>query len=446
MSNNTNNIPKFNTLFKPLLIEQFFQMLLGNVDIFLLSKVEDSAVASVGMAKQLLTISTMVLGIVTLGSTILFLHYSSNPDKEKMQSIIRQSIFLNLTLSILLFLNIFIFGNSLLLLIKTPLEILDTSKIYLYIVGFGLIFQSIMSISSSVLRSFAYVNIAMKISVIINLTNIIGNAVVIFFPGVFFQNSIVGISVVTLSSYMLGAVLSIYLLKENLPTYFSGLFRFKFDFKIIKEILKLGIPSAMESISHIISQTIITSIIATMGTLVITSKIYAQTITSFVFIIGAASGQAGQIIIGRLISSKKFEEARKFGNANTNRFVLVALICNLLVAAFSPFLIRLFTQDPLIIKTTQILLFLNCLYDPLRVANETEITALLVAKDVKFPVIVGAIVIYLFTVPASYITVELLNHSIVSVWIIFIIDEFIRAGIFKVRWNKMKWSKYNGLQ
>ena len=187
MSNNTNNIPKFNTLFKPLLIEQFFQMLLGNVDIFLLSKVEDSAVASVGMAKQLLTISTMVLGIVTLGSTILFLHYSSNPDKEKMQSIIRQSIFLNLTLSILLFLNIFIFGNSLLLLIKTPLEILDTSKIYLYIVGFGLIFQSIMSISSSVLRSFAYVNIAMKISVIINLTNIIGNAVVIFFPGVFFH-------------------------------------------------------------------------------------------------------------------------------------------------------------------------------------------------------------------------------------------------------------------
>ncbi len=445
MNDTTKPIPKFNTLFKPLLIEQFFQMLLGNVDIFLLSKVEDSAVASVGMAKQLLTISTMVLGIVTLGSTILFLNYSNNPDKEKMQSIIRQGIFLNLTLSIILFITIILFGNSLLLLIKTPTEIIETSKIYLYIVGFGLLFQSLMSISSSVLRSFAYVNIVMRISIIINVINIIGNAIVIFFPGVFFKNSIVGISTVTLTSYILGAFLSIYLLKENLPLYFNGLFTFKIDLKIIKEILKLGLPSAMESISHIISQTIITSIIATMGTLVITSKIYAQTITSFVFIIGAASGQAGQIIIGRLLSEKKYEEAKKFGNENTNRFVIVALLCNILVAIFSPFLIRLFTQDPSIIKTTQILLFLNCLYDPLRVANETEITALLVVKDVKFPVIVGAIVIYLFTVPASYITVEILNHSIISIWIIFIIDELIRAGIFKARWNQMKWSKYNGL-
>ena len=45
-------------------------MLLGNIDVLMLSQYSDAAVAAVGMANQFMTVGLMVLGIVSLGSSV----------------------------------------------------------------------------------------------------------------------------------------------------------------------------------------------------------------------------------------------------------------------------------------------------------------------------------------------------------------------------------------
>lgn len=84
---------------------------------------------------------------------------------------------------------------------------------------------------------------------------------------------------------------------------------------------------------------------------------------------------------------------------------------------------------------------MNIFYDPLRVANETIIASLQVAGDVKYPVIVGIIVTYIFTIPMAILFGSYLNLGIISVWIIFILDEGFRALLFYIRWRKMGWQK-----
>ena len=65
-SNQTFSMPRFSVLFLPILIEQLFSMLLGNVDVLMLSQYSDDAVAAVGLSNQIISVGIMILGIVSL--------------------------------------------------------------------------------------------------------------------------------------------------------------------------------------------------------------------------------------------------------------------------------------------------------------------------------------------------------------------------------------------
>lgn len=64
---------EYGHLLWPLLVEQLFMMLIGNVNVYIFSLYNDQVVAAIGLADQVLVIGTMAMGIVSLGSTILFL-------------------------------------------------------------------------------------------------------------------------------------------------------------------------------------------------------------------------------------------------------------------------------------------------------------------------------------------------------------------------------------
>ena len=243
----------------------------------------------------------------------------------------------------------------------------------------------------------------------------------------------------------MGINFKLFTIKKNIPE----LFDLKKELRKIplkKEILSLGIPSAMEQISYNFSQTIITAIIASLGTIAVSSKIYTQTITSFIFSIGVAAGVAGNLVIGNLYRNKNYDQIKYFAVRNANRISLIAAAVNLILASFGQFLVRIFTDNPEIIKIVRELLFFQILLDPMRVANEVLVNSLNVLKDVKFPVIVGIITTYALVIPLSYLAVNKLGMGLQSVWIVFIIDESLRRLLFTKRFKSGKWIKLNEVE
>lgn len=426
----------------PLIVEQLFMMLIGNVNVYLFSLYSDQAVAATGLADQILAIGTMAMGIISLGSVVLFLQNADDKKLPYMQGVARQTIILNFLLSALLFLVVFAFGNVLLGWMQTPVELRPLSLIYLRIVSSSLLFQGISTSTSALLRSYGKVKLAMMLAVISTLITIGGNALVILSPIRLFGEGVLGISLATVTTRFIGAVISLNAIRTQLPNIWQGLWRFgRQDKAIAKSILKLGIPSGMENVSYNFSQTIITAVIASLGTVAINAKIYTQTITAVVFTLSVAAGQAGQILIGKYMREKKYEQAERFAVQNTGLFMGIAVVINSLLALAGPWIIGIFTTDPAIIAVVRTLLWLNVLYDPFRVGNETLIASLNVKGDVRYPVLIGMVVTYLFTVPASLFFAGYLNGGLIAVWIIFILDEGIRVFIFYRRWRAGIWKK-----
>lgn len=429
---------EYQNLFWPLLVEQIFLTLIGNFNVFLFSLFNDQMVAAIGISDQLLNIFAMITNIVVLGASILVIQNAEKSRLAYVKSILKESVILNVIIAILIVIAVFLFNKDLLMLMQTPRELLDETSIYIRIVSVSIIFLAMTSLMLGTLRAFGFVKIAVKVSVINTFLVILGNSLIVIFN----LGGITYIAIATLVSRLLGMLLTFFTLKSKIPE----LFDFKEGFRKIllkKEILTLGIPSAMEQISYNFSQTIITAIIASLGTIAVSSKIYTQTITSFIFSIGVAAGVAGNLVIGNYYRNKDFEKIKNFGVTNANRISLIAGGVNLILALMGRFLVGIFTKDPEITEIVTQLLFFQILLDPMRVSNEILVNSLNVLKDVKFPVIVGIVTTYVLVIPLSYLFVSKFGMGLRAVWIIFILDEALRRLLFTLRFKSGKWMKIN---
>lgn len=429
---------EYQNLFWPLLVEQIFLTLIGNFNVFLFSLFNDQMVAAIGISDQLLNIFAMITNIVVLGASILVIQNAEKSRLAYVKSILKESVILNVIIAILIVIAVFLFNKDLLMLMQTPRELLNETSIYIRIVSVSIIFLAMTSLMLGTLRAFGFVKIAVKVSVINTVLVILGNSLIVIFN----LGGITYIAIATLVSRLLGMLLTFFTLKSKIPE----LFDFKEGFRKIplkKEILTLGIPSAMEQISYNFSQTIITAIIASLGTIAVSSKIYTQTITSFIFSIGVAAGVAGNLVIGNYYRNKDFEKIKDFGVTNANRISLIAGGVNLILALLGRILVGIFTKDPQITEIVTQLLFFQILLDPMRVSNEILVNSLNVLKDVKFPVIVGIVTTYVLVIPLSYLFVSKFGMGLRAVWIIFILDEALRRLLFTLRFKSGKWMKIN---
>ena len=431
-------IKKFKNLFLPILIEQVFMMLIMNVNVFLISLVNDRAIALTGLTDQIIAIGQLLLGIVSLGSTILFLQNADKVHLDYIRKIFQQSLLLNGLLSLLITLVFVIFGSNLLQLINSPANLIETGNIYLQLLGWSLLPLGISSSVNALLRSYGKVRAAMYASILNTLIVVSGNAFVVYTH--LLDNAVIGIGIATLIMRCLGVFISLLILKKDLPKIFELKWSFHLeDLKISSKILRLGVPSAMENVFYNISQLLITAGIASLGVVSLSSRIYTQTITAIIFTISVAAGQSSQILIGKAIRKEDMDQGTATGRSIVKAFFSLSVILNVIIALLGPLLIQIFTEDEVIKQVVTILLWLSILYDPFRASNEILIANLNVVGDVRYPVIVGVLTTYLFTVPVSLSLIYFFNQGLIAVWFVFIVDEALRAVIFYRRWTQKKW-------
>ena len=115
------------------------------------------------------------------------------------------------------------------------------------------------------------------------------------------------------------------------------------------------------------------------------------------------------------------------------------MLSSFILALLSSFIIKIFTDDPAIQHTVLTLVWMSILLEPARMVNEIIIGALNTAGDVKYPTTISILVTYIFTVPMSYIVGIYLGYGLTGVWIVFIVDEWIKAAILYNRWTNESW-------
>ena len=126
----------------PIFIEIGLQMMVPNMDQFMLSHYSQDAVAAVGNDNMIVNMIILTLSVLSQAATILIAHYRGAGDMGKASQVCSVSLGLNLGLGALISLVLFCFPGFFLGILGVPGEIWTEAQLYLRWIGLFVIVQS----------------------------------------------------------------------------------------------------------------------------------------------------------------------------------------------------------------------------------------------------------------------------------------------------------------
>lgn len=279
----------------------------------------------------------------------------------------------------------------------------------------------------------------MLVTVVVNILNIIGNYSLIFGKFGFPELGVEGAAISTAFSRGVSMViLFIILFRKHIHRFPLAYFR-PFPFIELKNLMRVGLPSAGEQLSYSSSQVVITFFINMLGVEALATRTYCVNIIMFVYLFSISMAQGGAICIGHLIGEKKPHAAFLLGKYVMKKSVMITLILSGIIAASGHAILGWLTSNPEIIRMGVIVLLIDVVLEIGRPINIFATNALRAAGDVNYPFYVGLVVMWSVAVGIGYLFGIYWAWGICGMWVAFALDENIRGIIFVRRWYGMKW-------
>ncbi|CAM3379889.1 MATE family efflux transporter [Marinicrinis lubricantis] len=437
--------PKKLTLFAltwPIFIEMFLHILMGNADTIMLSQYSDNSVAAVGMSNQVLNTVILVFSFIVTGTSVLIAQSIGANDRRQAEEIASVSITVNFLLSFIVSGSLLLFGESFLKMLNTPESLMDEALIYLQIIGGFSFVQAIIMTLSTVIRSHGFTRDAMYVTIGMNILNIIGNYLFIFGPFGMPVLGVEGVAISTVVSRSIGMIVMFILLYKKVKHPLGIKTYLKIPKIHIKNLLKIGIPSAGENLSYNLSQLVITFFITLIGSEdTISARYYTMNLMFFTMIFSGAIGQGTQILVAYKVGSGDNQGAYKMGIRGLKIGMAFALVISLLLYLSGDILMGFFTDNQNIIDISTYLLLLAIMLEPGRTFNIVLISSLRAASDVKFPVYMALIFMWGVCVPAAYFFGITLEMGLAGIWLAYIADEWLRGLFMLWRWKSRIWER-----
>lgn len=416
-------------------------MMLGAVDTIMLSQYSDESVAAVGVVNQIVMLAFLIFEVINIGTSVLCSQYLGAKMQKNMVQVVGVALLFNLVMGLLISAILHYGATTLLGWMGLRPELLKYGIGYMQIVGAFAFFQAISFTISASLRSANKAIYPMLVTVLVNIMNIIGNYSLIFgkwgMPALGAEGAAISTSVARGVSMV---VLFVILFRKHIPRFPLNYFR-PFPWVELKNLLKVGLPSAGENMSYSFSQVVITYFINILGNNALATRTYTVNIVMFVYLFAIAMAQGGAISIGHLVGQKKIRAAYLLGKYVMRLSILVSLVLSCVWAASGHFIFSMLTDNQEIIKMGVTIMMVDIIVEIGRAVNIYATNALRSAGDVNFPFYVGVAVQWTVSVGFSYLFGIYWGWGLVGMWCAFLLDENIRALLFVKRWNSMRWAK-----
>ena len=423
------------TLAIPICIETILYMMSGMVDTLMLSTVGDNAVGAVGTANTYIGIFIIMFGIITSGMTaVMTQNIGAGRDGVAYQARQLGMIF-NGVLGILLGGFLAVYAGKILDVIGIADNLRQPANDYLKIVGGFAVLNALIPVFSGYLRAFGHTKQSLVASAIGNVLNLILNAIFLMV----FKWGVKGVAIATVISRIVNLAILIIVSGTKIKAK-QNPERLRLR-EIFVQIIKIGIPSALETVLYNVAMTLVTKFLNQMDPdgLNTTARSYTSQITNFSYCIGAALAQANAIMTGWRIGAKEFEACDK-GTVKAVIYGLITASCFSVTFAMSGhFIVPIFTDDTQMINLVVKLLIVDIFLEFGRVTNLVYGQALKTSGDAVFPVIMGAIFMYLFAVGGTYFLGICSGLGAVGAYIAMAGDECARAVGMVLRWKSGKW-------
>ena len=215
--------------------------------------------------------------------------------------------------------------------------------------------------------------------------------------------------------------------------------------RILGNMVRLGVPVALEQFISTSGQVASTRIVSTLGTVAVAANTLAVNAESLSYMPAYGVSVATTTLVGQSIGAGKKDSAMNFGKV-ANRLGFTAMIfVGVLLFVLSEFLISLFTRDKAVIELGAQMLRIVAVAQPLNASCSILSGALRGAADAKTPFFISVFGMWALRVPLALLFVFVFHWGLAGYWIAMIIDNMTKGALSIYFFRRGKWAENNAL-
>jgi putative MATE family efflux protein len=226
-----------------------------------------------------------------------------------------------------------------------------------------------------------------------------------------------GAAITYISATALGAGIAFFFLFTGRTRLKLSLKDFYPDPKIIRRILKIGLPASFSGLGMAFGSLVLTWLIIPFGTLALAAHNLLARIEMFINTPGMGVGTAASVLVGQNLGARKPQQAVKSGWLATFLVLGIMVICGVILLVWAENIIRLFSVEPGLVKTGASFVRIAVAgYLGMCVVNVLQ-SCISGAGDTLVPMLISLAVMWLVQLPLA-----------------FVFTRYTAVGVFGVRW------------
>ena len=430
------------SLLIPVVLEQLLNSIMGTADTMMVSNVGSAAISAVSLVDSINILVIQAFSALAAGGAIVCAQYIGQRNQERANESARQVLFIITLISIVVSAICLGFKKPLLRLIFGSVEadVMRASEIYFFYTALSFPFIALYDAAASIFRAQDNTKGPMAISMISNIMNIVGNAIMIWG----FHMGVAGAAIATLISRIFCAlVVLIQLRRDRQPIVVRDYLKIRPDWPMIGRILGIGIPSGVENSMFQLGKLAIQSTVSTLGTVAIAAQAMTNILENLNGIAGIGVGVGLMTIVGQCMGANRKDEAVYY----IKKLSVIAEVTIIVSCLLVFILTRPVTMLGGMEKTSadmcwHMVMWITIVKPIMWVSAFVPAYGLRAAGDVKFSMISSCAVMWLCRFCLSVLLIRGLGFGPMGVWIGMFADWTVRAVLFTWRFHSRKWLEH----
>ena len=412
------------------------------IDSIMVSSIGEGVFSGVSLINQFMYFLILFFSAFSAGGAIVIGQHLGNKQEKSAQETCTQLIWFTTFIAIVLMIFLICFRPYIIggLFGHVEADVWANANKYYSIVMLSLPFLAIYNIGTGIFRISNNASLPIKILFCSNIVNIIGNAYFLYYV----HWSVYGVAISTVVAQFVAAVLILYcLIDEKRELHIKKTLKYKFNSKIISNLVKIGLPFGIENGSLHLGRLLVVSLVSTFGTAAIAANSIGNTVGIFSVMPGLAINIALTLVISKCVGANEYEQVKYYTRKCSMLVIITHTIINIIIFILLPYILGFYNISQQTMDLASAMVIWHGIFGiiiwPLSFSLPSMLRG---AGDTKIVMYISMGVMFIFRIGFAYIISSWWGFGVFGTWIAMFVDWYVRGALYLYRYLSKKWMNY----
>ena len=428
----------------PSLIELTLMQLASMVDQMMVGQLGSWATAAVGLTTTPKFLLSTVFMSMNVGTMAMVGRYRGQNNSEKANQILRQAFLLN-GLAAIIMAIVGVFASEGLVRFMAnggqSEEVIKAGTDYLVVQCIGMFTVSLCSAIGNSQRGSGDSKTGMYYNGIANILNVGFNWVLIYGHLGFPRLEVLGASIATVLGQFIALIIALFTIRRRNKfirlEFPKGSFRFEKE--PLMNIIKIGIPAAIEQLFMRVGMIIFNRTVSGLGQIELATHSICMNIQALTFMNGQGFATATTALVSQSLGKRRRDMAKLYSKKGQTLATWCAVILAVFIFVAHRFLLGLYSHEEAVIELGSMLLTMVAFIQPVQSTQFVLAGSMRGAGDTKYSAMVTLMTATILRTVLALIFVNVFHWGLMGAWYAMMADQAVRTILIVARYRSNKW-------